>query len=121
MKSSFKSSQSLLVQAFLTHLKKYFLYDTLSYSRFSCDLVVDMIVFTLSLLASGSDDRYVILWDPLKHKKLTAINTGHQGNIFSVKVSLSMSRSVNQWTFRFPYAYTAVSYHHLYKHDFCEF
>ncbi|XP_005097163.1 WD and tetratricopeptide repeats protein 1 [Aplysia californica] len=38
-----------------------------------------------SMLASGSDDRHVILWDPFKHKTITSIRTGHQGNIFSVK------------------------------------
>lgn len=38
-----------------------------------------------NLLASGSDDQQVIIWDPLHHKKLHAIQTGHHGNIFSVK------------------------------------
>ncbi|CAH1798641.1 unnamed protein product [Owenia fusiformis] len=38
-----------------------------------------------SLLASGSDDMQVIVWEPLHHRKLTAIHTGHNGNIFSVK------------------------------------
>lgn len=40
-----------------------------------------------SILASGSDDLKVILWDPLLKRKLTVIDTGHQGNIFSVKVN----------------------------------
>lgn len=39
------------------------------------------------LLASGSDDLNVILWDPCKHKKLASVRTAHSGNIFSVKVS----------------------------------
>ena len=39
-----------------------------------------------SLLASGSDDVQVILWDPFRKKKVTNIRTGHQGNIFSIKV-----------------------------------
>ena len=39
-----------------------------------------------SLLASGSDDLDIILWDPLKKKLVTKIQTGHSGNIFSVKV-----------------------------------
>lgn len=39
-----------------------------------------------SLLASGSDDFRVKLWDPFLRKKLGDIDTGHQGNIFSVKV-----------------------------------
>ncbi|GFN97618.1 WD and tetratricopeptide repeats protein 1 [Plakobranchus ocellatus] len=38
-----------------------------------------------SLLASGSDDLHVMLWNPLKHKTISRIRTGHQGNIFSVK------------------------------------
>ncbi|GFR72219.1 WD and tetratricopeptide repeats protein 1 [Elysia marginata] len=38
-----------------------------------------------SLLASGSDDLHVMLWNPLKHKTIARIRTGHQGNIFSVK------------------------------------
>ncbi|CAH0553060.1 unnamed protein product [Brassicogethes aeneus] len=36
-------------------------------------------------LASGSDDRNVILWDTFRHKKLQVIPTRHFGNIFSVK------------------------------------
>jgi WD and tetratricopeptide repeat-containing protein 1 len=38
------------------------------------------------MLASGSDDTQVIVWDPFRKKKLTSIQTGHHGNIFSVKV-----------------------------------
>ncbi|KAL4233448.1 WD and tetratricopeptide repeat-containing protein [Mactra antiquata] len=38
-----------------------------------------------SLLASGSDDVQIIIWDPFREKKLTSIQTGHYGNIFSVK------------------------------------
>jgi len=41
-----------------------------------------------SLLASGSDDVQVIIWDPFRKKQLTTIRTGHNGNIFSVKVCL---------------------------------
>ena len=37
------------------------------------------------LLASGSDDVKVIVWDPFAGKKLQEITTGHEGNIFSVK------------------------------------
>lgn len=36
-------------------------------------------------LASASDDVQVILWDPFLHKKIHTIQTGHHGNIFSVK------------------------------------
>ncbi|XP_074645517.1 WD and tetratricopeptide repeats protein 1-like [Tubulanus polymorphus] len=38
-----------------------------------------------TLLASGSDDVNVIIWDPFRHKRLISIPTVHQGNIFSVK------------------------------------
>ena len=38
------------------------------------------------ILASGSDDVKVILWNPLSGKKKVEIHTGHKGNIFSVKV-----------------------------------
>lgn len=38
-----------------------------------------------SLLASGSDDVQIIVWDPFRHKKLKSLQSGHQGNIFSVK------------------------------------
>ena len=38
-----------------------------------------------TLLASGSDDTKVIIWDPFKYKSLKIIPTAHLGNIFSVK------------------------------------
>lgn len=38
-----------------------------------------------SLLASGSDDRKVIIWDPFKRLKKSVVDTSHEGNIFSVK------------------------------------
>ncbi|XP_075709560.1 WD and tetratricopeptide repeats protein 1 isoform X2 [Rhinoderma darwinii] len=37
------------------------------------------------LLASGSDDQHMMLWDPFRHKKLLSMHTGHTANIFSVK------------------------------------
>ena len=37
------------------------------------------------ILASGSDDVRVVIWDPFRGRKLHSINTGHKGNIFSVK------------------------------------
>lgn len=37
------------------------------------------------MLASGSDDCHVLLWDPFRHKKLKDLATPHRGNIFSVK------------------------------------
>lgn len=39
-----------------------------------------------SILASGSDDLHIILWNPFLKRKIASIDTGHQGNIFSVKV-----------------------------------
>lgn len=40
-----------------------------------------------SILASGSDDMSVILWDPFCYKIIKVVRTKHVGNIFSVKVS----------------------------------
>lgn len=37
------------------------------------------------MLASASDDVHFILWDPFRYKKIHAYETGHRGNIFSVK------------------------------------
>lgn len=37
-----------------------------------------------NLLASGSDDTKVIIWDAFRHKKLACLQTPHQENIFSV-------------------------------------
>ena len=39
------------------------------------------------LLASGSDDVQIIIWDPFHHKSVTTVRTEHEGNIFSVKVN----------------------------------
>jgi len=52
-------------------------------------LVFNCVIVThppYSLLASGSDDLDVMLWDPLAKKCVAKIQTGHSGNIFSVKV-----------------------------------
>lgn len=38
-----------------------------------------------SVLASGSDDLKIILWDAYRNKKITSIQSHHRGNIFSVK------------------------------------
>ncbi|CAG7831709.1 unnamed protein product [Allacma fusca] len=38
-----------------------------------------------SIVASGSDDVHINLWDPLRKKLLVSIPSGHHGNIFSVK------------------------------------
>lgn len=38
-----------------------------------------------TILASGSDDLHVILWNPFRHKVISRVRTGHNGNIFSVK------------------------------------
>ncbi|EDW00746.1 WD and tetratricopeptide repeats protein 1 [Drosophila grimshawi] len=37
------------------------------------------------LLASGSDDYKVMIWDPFRKQRVHTINTKHLGNIFSVK------------------------------------
>lgn len=37
------------------------------------------------LLASGSDDCQIIIWNPHTCQKLKSVQSGHQGNIFSVK------------------------------------
>lgn len=37
------------------------------------------------LLASGSDDLTVRLWNPMTHKEVKCLNSGHRSNIFSVK------------------------------------
>lgn len=42
-------------------------------------------LFSISLLASGSDDTTVIIWDPFRHKCVQTVTTPHIGNIFSVK------------------------------------
>lgn len=38
-----------------------------------------------NLLASGSDDHKVIVWDAFRKAKNHVVDTGHEGNIFSVK------------------------------------
>lgn len=38
-----------------------------------------------TVLASGSDDYHILLWDPFRHKLLQDVVTPHRGNIFSVK------------------------------------
>lgn len=38
-----------------------------------------------NLLASGSDDHNVIIWDAFRANKKNVVETGHQGNVFSVK------------------------------------
>ena len=47
-----------------------------------------LLIFCLfcSILASASDDMKVILWDPFRKKKKLTLQTGHGGNIFTVKV-----------------------------------
>ncbi|GIY84486.1 WD and tetratricopeptide repeats protein 1 [Caerostris extrusa] len=47
-----------------------------------------------SFLASGSDDLHIVLWDPFKHKKLCSIQSGHHGNIFSVKFLPCTKRNI---------------------------
>lgn len=49
---------------------------------------------TGSLLASGSDDVQVIVWDPFSHRAVGSIMTGHTGNIFTVKFLPNSSDSL---------------------------
>lgn len=49
-------------------------------------LELNYYLYTNRLLASGSDDQSIILWDAFNHRKLLSHPTGHMGNIFSVKV-----------------------------------
>ena len=44
------------------------------------------IVLCFRLLVSGSDDFNIIVWEALKYRLGCKINSGHSGNIFSVKV-----------------------------------
>lgn len=44
----------------------------------------------LRLLASGSDDYNVHIWNALEGRSLACMQTGHIGNIFSVKVHIVM-------------------------------
>ncbi|CAH8661516.1 WD and tetratricopeptide repeat protein, variant 2 [Schistosoma haematobium] len=47
-----------------------------------------------SYLASGSDDRRLIIWDPFERKSLLTMNTGHMANIFSVKFLSSLNENL---------------------------
>jgi len=68
-------------------LFKHYSVDCLSCREYG--RAVECIIYLLcSLLASGSDDVQVIIWDPFRKKQLTTIRTGHNGNIFSVKVCI---------------------------------
>lgn len=41
--------------------------------------------FSGQLLASGSDDTNVVLWDWARNKPLSTIKTGHKSNVFQSK------------------------------------
>ena len=69
-----------------------------------CLLCVFYCILPCRLLASGSDDLDIILWDPLTKKLVSKIQTGHSGNIFSVKV-----RNI---------IYTLMS--HIFLNSFCQ-
>ncbi|CAH8646477.1 unnamed protein product [Heterobilharzia americana] len=45
-------------------------------------------------LASGSDDRCLLIWDPFERKSLLTMNTGHVANIFSVKFMSSLNENL---------------------------
>lgn len=40
---------------------------------------------TGKILASGSDDLHIVLWDPFRKRRILKFLTPHHGNIFSVK------------------------------------
>ncbi len=69
--------RNLLRKCHVTRLQK------ASTGIWKCHLII---VLFFRLVASGSDDVQVIIWDPFLHKSVTTVRTGHQGNIFSVKV-----------------------------------
>ncbi|OXU18828.1 hypothetical protein TSAR_011669 [Trichomalopsis sarcophagae] len=47
-----------------------------------------------TILASASDDMHVILWDPFRYEKKLKLQTGHGGNIFTVKFMPKSNDSV---------------------------
>lgn len=52
------------------------------------DLINDCTIsYFHRVLASASDDKDIILWDPFRYEKKLILHSGHRGNIFSVKVS----------------------------------
>ena len=67
------------------------------------------------VLASGSDDLKIILWDPFEQKLLNSIETAHRGNIFSVKFlpcnnSLVASCAADRDIYVRPYFCKRISY-----------
>jgi len=61
-------------------------------------------------LASGSDDTNVMLWDPLSYKCIKTVQTGHHGNIFSVKFFPKTNDKVIA---------TGAADSHVFIHDIC--
>ena len=61
----------------------------------SNDIMLIIMFFFIRLLVSGSDDFNIIVWEALKYKLGCTINSGHSGNIFSVKVSPDCVKRVN--------------------------
>ena len=55
-----------------------------------------LMFFIIRLLVSGSDDFNIIVWEALKYKLGCKINSGHSGNIFSVKVSPDSMKHVSR-------------------------
>lgn len=51
-------------------------------------MCINCTLYNFRILASASDDRNIILWDPFRYEKKLVLRTGHYGNIFSVKVFL---------------------------------
>ena len=53
-------------------------------------------VYTDSLLASGSDDLDIHIWNVFEKKCVASVKSGHTGNIFSVKVCCSVYIVISQ-------------------------
>lgn len=51
------------------------------------------------ILASASDDKDIILWDPFRYEKLLVLHSGHRANIFSVKVRVDADSSLESSSF----------------------
>ena len=59
------------------------------------NMMLIQMFFVISLLVSGSDDFNIIVWEAVKYKLGCTINSGHFGNIFSVKVSPDSIKRLN--------------------------
>lgn len=64
------------------------------------NLRMQLFVSFFRLLASGSDDFQIIVWDVCRRMRKYKLDSGHQGNIFAVKVCLvNFCVAVRTYTF----------------------